>query len=91
MGSGTVSSTENRAVIYSSTGVIERMNAAPSPTAGWGTMASPKGPIVVDSGTPLWLKGLPEPQVRKHLFAAGPISPIVDQLDAENRRVLTLA
>ena len=48
------------------------------------------GPIVVDSGTPPSLGGLPEPQVRKNLFAAGPISPIVDQLDAENRRVLAL-
>ena len=25
--------------------------------------------------------------MRKNLFAAGPMSPIVDQLDAENRRV----
>ena len=46
------------------------------------------GPIVVDSGTPPSLGGLPEPQVRKNLFAAGPISPIVDQLDAENLKVL---
>ena len=90
IGSGTVTSAENRAVIDSSTGVIERTNAAPSRTADWGTMASPMGPIGVDSGTILPLGGLPEPQVRKHLFAAGPISPIVDQLDAENRRVLAL-
>ena len=90
MGSGTVTSAENRAVIDSSTGVIERTNAAPSRTADSGTMASPMGPIVVDSGTPPSLEGLPEPQVRKNLFAAGPISPIVDQLDAENRRVLAL-
>ena len=83
MGSGTVTSAENRAVIDQSTGVIERTNAAPSRAADWGTMASPMGPIVVDSGTPLLsLGGLPEPQVRKNLFAAGPISPIVDQLDA---------
>ena len=53
-------------------------------------MASPRGPIVVDSGTPLSLGGLPEPQVRKNLFAARPISPIVDQHDAENRRVNSL-
>ena len=53
-------------------------------------MASPMGPIVVDSGTPPSLGGLPEPQVRKNLFAAGPITPIVDQLDAENRRVLAV-
>ena len=53
-------------------------------------MASPMGPIVVNSGTPTSLGGLPEPQVRKNLFAAGPISPMVDQLDAENRRVLAL-
>ena len=48
------------------------------------------GPIVVDSDTPLSLGGLPEPQVRKNLFAAGPISPLIDQLDAEHRRVGTL-
>ena len=90
MGSGTVTSAENRAVIDQSTGVIERTNAAPSRAADWGTMASPMGPIVVDSGTPPSLGGLPEPQVRKNLFATGPISPIVDQLDAENRRVLAL-
>ena len=89
-GSGTVISAENRAITDSSTGVIERTNAAPSRTADWGTMASPMGPIVVDSGTPPSLGGLPEPQVRKNLFAAGPISPIVDQLDAENRRVIAL-
>ena len=90
MGSGTVTSAENRAAIDQSTGVIERTNAAPSRAADWGTMASPMGPIVVDSGTPPSLGGLPEPQVRKNLFAAGPISPIVDQLDAENRRGLAL-
>ena len=82
-GSGTVIGAENRAIIDSSTGVIER-------TADWGTMASPMGPIVVDSGTPPSLGGLPQPQVGKNLFAAGPISPIVDQLDAENRRVIAL-
>ena len=89
-GSGTVISAENRAIIDSTTGVIECTNAAPSRTADWGTMASPMGPIVVDSGTPPSIGGLPEPQVRKNLFAAGPLSPIVDQLDAENRRVLAL-
>ena len=89
-GSGTVISAENRAIIDSSTGVIECTNAAPSRTADWGTMASPMGPIVVDSGTPPSLGGLPEPSVRKNLLAAGPISPIVDQLNAENRRVLAL-
>ena len=89
-GSGTVISAENRAIIASSTRVIERMNAAPSRTADWGRMASPIGPIVVDSGTPPSLGGLSEPQVRINLFAAGPISPIVDQLDAENRRILAL-
>ena len=47
-------------------------------------MASPMCPTVVDSGTSPSLGGLPEPQVRKNLFAAGPISPIVDQLDAES-------
>ena len=77
-------------MIESSTRVIERTNAAPSRTADWGTMASPMGPIVVDSGTPPLLGGLPERQVRKNLFAAGPISPIVDQLDAENRRINSL-
>ena len=65
--------------------MIERTNAAPSRIADWGKMASPMGSIVVDSGTPLSLGGLPEPRVRRNLFAAGPISPIVDQLDAENR------
>ena len=90
VGSGIVISAENRAIVDSSTGVIERTNAAPSRTADWGTMASPMGPIVVDSGTPPSLGGLPEPQVGKNLFAAGPISPIVDQLDAENRRVLAI-
>ena len=64
---------------------MERTNAEPSRTADWGTMASPMGPIVVDSDIPQSPAGLPEPQVRKNLFAAGPISPIVDQLDAENR------
>ena len=48
------------------------------------------GPIVVDSGTPSSLGGMPEPPVRKNLFAAEPISPIVDQLDAENHRVDSL-
>ena len=67
--------------------MIERTNAAPPRTADWGTMASPMGHIVVNSGTPLLLGGLAEPQVRKNLFAAGPISPIVDQLDADNRPV----
>ena len=90
MGSGTVISAENQAIIDSSTSVIERTNAAPSRTADWGTMALPMGPIVVHSDTPPSLGGLPETQVRKNLFAAGPISPIVDQLDAENRRVLAL-
>ena len=84
---GTVISAENPARIEPSTRVIERTNAAPSRTADWGTMASPMGPIVVHSGTSSSLEGLPEPQVRKNLFAAGPIRPIVDQLDAENRQV----
>ena len=86
-GTGTAISAGNGAIIEQSTRVIERTNAAASRTADWGTMASPMGPIVVDSGTPPSLGGLPEPQVRRNLFAAGPISPIVDQLDAENRRV----
>ena len=89
-GSGTVISAESWAIIDSFTGVIERTNAALTRTADWGTMASLIGPIVVDSGTPPSLGGLPEPQVRKNLFAARPISPNVDQLDAENRRVLAL-
>ena len=54
-------------------------------------MALPMGPMVVDSDTPPSLGELPEPQVRKNQFAAGPISPIVDQLDAENRQVGLLA
>ena len=89
-GSETVISAENRPIIESSTRVIERTNAAPSRTADWGTMPPPMGPVVVGSGTHPSLGGLPEPQVRKNLFAAGPISPIVDQLDAENRRVNSL-
>ena len=89
-GSETVISAENRAIIDSSTGVIELANAAPSRTAGWGTTASPMGPIVVVSGTPPLLGGLPEPHVRKHLFPAGPIRPIVEHLDAENRPVIAL-
>ena len=89
-GSGTVFSAENQAIIDLFTGVMKRTSAAPTRTADWGTMALPTGLIVVDSGTPPSLGGLPEPHVRKNLFAAGPISPIVDQLDAENRRVLAL-
>ena len=89
-GSGTVISDENRAITDSCTRVIERTNAACARTADRGTMASPMGPMVVDSGTPPSLGGLPEPQIRKNLFAAGPISPIVDRLDAENRRVIAL-
>ena len=53
----------------------------------WGTMASPMGPILVDSDTTLLLGGLPEPPVKKNLFATGPISPIVDQSVVENCRV----
>ena len=89
-GSGTVISAKNRARYDSSTGVIEHTNAAPSRTADWGTMASPMGPFVVDSGTPQSLGGLPELQVRKNLFAAGPISRNVGQLNAEDRRVIAL-
>ena len=89
-GSGTLISAEGRATTGSSTRMIERTNAAPSCTANWGTMASPMGPIVVDPGTPLLPGQLPEPVVRKNLLAAGPISPIVDQLDAESRRVNSL-
>ena len=89
-GWGTVISAENRTIIDSSIWVIERTNAAPSRTADWGMMASPMGPIVVDFGPPPSLGGLPEPQVRKNLLAAGAVSPIVDQLDAENRRVIAL-
>ena len=86
-GSGTVVGAENQATIEPSTRVIERTNAAPSRTADWGTMASPMGPIMVNSGTPSSLGGLPEPQLRKNLFAARPISPIVDQLHAKNPQV----
>ena len=86
-GTGTVISSEIREILEPSTTVIERTNAAPPRTADWGRMASPVGPIVVDAGTPPSLGGLPEPHVRKNLFAAGPISPIVDQHDTENGRV----
>ena len=78
---------KNWAIIEPSTGVIERTNAAPLRTADWGTMASPMAPIVVNSDTPPSLGRLSETQVRKNLFAAGPISPILDQFHAENRRV----
>ena len=60
----TAISAENRAIIGSSTRAIERTNAAPSRTADWGRIASPMGPIVVDSGTPPSLGGLPELQLR---------------------------
>ena len=86
-GTGTVINAENWSIIEPSSRVIHGTSAAPSRTADWGTMASPTGSMVVDSDTPPLLGRLPEPQVRKNLFAAGPISPIVDQLDAENRRV----
>ena len=89
-GLGTVISADNQAITDSSTGVIERTNAAPSRTVDWGTIASPIGPILVHSGTPPSLGGLPEPQFRKNLFAAGLIDPIVDQLDAANRRTNSL-
>ena len=86
-GTRTAISAENRATIEPSTRLIERTNAEPSRTADWGTMASPMGPILVDSDNLLLLGELPDPQVRKNLFAAWPISPIVNQLDAENPRV----
>ena len=86
-GTGTIISADNWAIIEPSTRVIKRTNTAPSRTADWGTMVSPMGPIVVDSDIHPSLGGLPEPQVRKNLFAAGPISPILDQLNAESRRV----
>ena len=50
-------------------------------------MVLPIGPVLVGSDTPPWLPALPEFQVRRNLFAAGPISPIVDQLDAANRQI----
>ena len=85
-GTGTIISTENRAIIDTSIRGIEQTDAAPSRAADWGTMASPIGPIVVDSDTPPSLGGLPEPRVRKNP-GPGPISPIVDQLDAANHPV----
>ena len=84
---GTVTNAENRAKFELSTRVMQHTNAAPSRTADWNMSASPMGPVVVDSDTPASLRGSPEPQVRKNLFAAAPISPMVDQLIAENRRV----
>ena len=63
----------------------KQTNHQPSCSADWGTMASPMGPIVVDSDAPPSLGRLPEPQVRMNLFAAPSIRPIIDQLDAENR------
>ena len=74
MGLGTVTSAENRAVIDLSTGVIERTNAAPSRAADWGTMASPMGPIVVDSGTPPSLvKRYPEPHGQVTAYNRSPV------------------
>ena len=89
-GMGSAISTKTQAIGEPSTRVIEPTNAALSRTADWGIMASPIGPIVVDSDTSPSLEKLPEPQVRKNLFVAGPMSPIVDQLDAQNRRVAPL-
>ena len=86
-GTGTAISSGNQEVVKPSTRVTEGTNAAPLRTADWSTMAWPVGPIVVDSDTPPSLGGLPQPKVRKNLFAAGPISPIVDELHAENRPV----
>ena len=83
-GTGTVISTETRAIIDPSVRVIERTNASASRAANWGTMASPMGPIVVYSPTPPSLGWLPEPKVKRNLLPAGPMRSIVDQLDAEN-------
>ena len=83
-GMGSIIGAGNPAIIEPSTRVIERTNAAPWRAADSHTTVSSMGPIVVDSDTPPSRGGLPEPQVRKNLFAAGPISPIVDQLDAES-------
>ena len=61
-GRETVISDQNWAIIKQSTRVIEGRNPAPWGNAEWGTMASPMGPIVVDSDTLSSLGGLPEPR-----------------------------
>ena len=66
---------------------LERECAVPLHPADGGTMAAPIGPIVADSDAPPSPGALSEPRVRKNLFPAGPISPIVDHLDAENCRM----
>ena len=89
-GSGTVISAENWAIIDSSTWTIEHTTlhpCAPPTEVRWLRQWAPSWS---NCGTPPSPGGLPEPQVRKTLFAAGPISPIVDQFDAESRRVNSL-
>ena len=50
-------------------------------------MASPIGPIVVESGEPPSLGRPSEPRVKRNLFSAGPISPIIDHTESEFHRV----
>ena len=71
-GSGTIISAASRALIDSSTGVIERTNAAPSRTADWGTTTYPRGPIVVDSGTPVSLGGCQSLRSEQTCLQQGP-------------------
>ena len=86
-GTRTAISTENWALIQPSIRGVSQTYATPSRVADWGTMKSLIGPIVADSDIPASLGGLPELLVGRNMFAAGPISPIVDQLDAENRQI----
>ena len=87
IGEGTATSAKEWPVVNSNTQGLEHDRDVPLRSAEWGTMASPIGPIVVNSNTPPSLRGLSEQRVKKNLFAAGPINPIVEQLQAENCRV----
>ena len=45
--------------------VMEQTNTAPLRAVNWGTMASPMGPIIVDSDTPPSLGGLSKPPAQE--------------------------
>ena len=79
-GSETDISAQIRAIMDSSTALIERTNAAPVRIDVWGTMALPKGPIVVNSGTRPSLGGLPEPQAEKACLRQYPSALLLTKL-----------
>ena len=83
MGSHVWGGCPSRRTSCTETRELNRDHNLPPHLAGRGTTASAIGPIVVES-SPGWLS---EPRVGKNLFAAGPIRPIVDQLDDENYRM----